>query len=87
MKNVKKYYMKIGDKLLCKRNLDTYITKGKIYEIKEIYTKYISIKDNDVLRKYSNVLLVLYFDKDFGTYIWDYFYTIEEIRMFKLESL
>jgi hypothetical protein len=81
MKNVKKYYMKIGDKLLCKRNLDAYITKGKKYEIKEIYTKYISIKDNDVLRKYSNVLLMLYF----GTYIWDYFYTKEEIRILKLE--
>ena len=75
--------LKIGDKLLCKKT-------GKLYNIKKI--SYI-IKDEyyiqmgDLISKWRFVL-----NKDnkitfHDLYIWDYFYTPQELRKLKLEKL
>jgi len=71
--------MKPGDILICKIELDGYIclTKGNSYKITDInydFPIYIEIKDD--CNDYEDVSLYL-----------EYFYTKEEIRKLKLESL
>jgi len=83
--------MKVGDKLMCKKDYCTdiynkkyYFDKGNFYEICYIVDKFsykilcIETDDNDVTfscRKTDRL------------YVWNYFYKPEEIRKLKLESL
>lgn len=79
--------MKVGDKLLCKRNFidivsgDFCMLINKKYEIKEIHENCIIVIDdiNDDIVFWKN-------DSDYRT-ISDYFYTNDEIRLLKLRTI
>lgn len=83
--------MKVGDKLICKKDYCTsvyytkfYFYKGHIYEIVDIVDRFgykilcIETCNQDI--KFS----LRCKDK---LYVWDYFYTQEELRKIKLESI
>ena len=87
--------LKVGDNLLCKKNLSTYFRngefqskfeKGKSYKILGINNIYIRIKFR-YNAKPIGFWLVQHRDKRFFYYIWDYFYTTKEIRKLKLKQL
>ena len=79
--------MKVGDKLLCKLNLCivgsddiiTYFIKGKKYEI-----FFIGVQVEFVSEHFR---FFLSNDKESSFYILNYFYTLEELRKHKLESI
>ena len=75
--------LKVGDKLLCKKS---YKLVNNFYKCKKERNKYYTITCIDVER--------IYFEEDFFFnisqsiwYIWDYFYTPQELRKLKLERL
>ena len=82
--------MKVGDKLLCKKNY--YHTTSVVNYAYEIYTKdeyYIitSIKGPGVQFK-SNFNVYLWFGNDFYSLrIREYFYSVKELRKLKLEKI
>ena len=74
--------MRAGDRLLCKKTTSYNIMPNKYKNNVYIITK---ITDDD---------MSIYFNKDWfslnkesGYYIWDYFYTAQEVRKMKLERL
>lgn len=73
--------MKIGDKLLCKTSHDNCYTINKLYEITWISDKCYKIS--------SDYFEDFYFGRNdnHGTYYKEYFYTQEELRMKKIDSL
>ena len=83
--------MKVGDKLICKNRLiykHIHITKNEVYLISDIDENepYVSVDIEDsglcfYLNKDTKYLIEDVF------YLWDYFYTQEELRLLKLNSL
>ena len=85
--------MKTGDKLICKKDLinqyHEYI-KGNEYLIKvrddTIDTIVLISQDNDFFDTLK--YMAFNYESDFDYYkIWDYFYTKEELRLLKINSL
>ena len=71
--------MKVGDTLICKKKLEYFIdifTPNEFYSITDIRMNDRYIINNIIFYEYGKV-----------GYIWDYFYTKEELRKLKLESL
>ena len=79
--------MKIGDKIMCKNSMIGYIfIKNEFYTITDI-----DDLDDDgitiILNEQNHCRLnITYPDKNYRQF-YDYFYTIQEIRQLKLESL
>ena len=73
--------LKIGDRLLCKRDTD-YLGK-----VKDKYYTITDIADNKVYFSDIGNIKVYFFDDDDDFYIWKYFYTPQEVRKLKLEKL
>ena len=88
--------MKVGDYLICKVNFDIF-KKGKSYEIiflDDVYYNSIIISKNKYKQHSFNIndrnknTKNIEFDNYVLTkYVFDYFYTDEEIRLKKLELL
>ena len=79
--------MKKGDVLICKKDKDILYKKNNNYIVCE-----------KLLNYYGNDFIQILYTPEFGEwfilnnnenhkYIWDYFYTTEELRKLKLESL
>ena len=88
--------MEIGDTLICKENIKYNLSKfilNNPYIIKQICAHDIYIKD--CKKEIENVNNGLWFDLNRRGYIpergifylWDYFYTKDELRLKKLNSL
>ena len=76
--------MKIGDKLICKQNFGFFNSIGKIYVVTTLHERSCLVKltnENQFGRFQFSRSLYDYF------YIWDYFYTEQELRKLKLDKL
>ncbi|MCK9446269.1 hypothetical protein M0Q50_05195 [bacterium] len=77
--------MKVGDKLVCKKTYNFYggelFTKGDTYILDEISMLGIDLINNHEEWTTFND------DERYPDYIWEYFYSPEEIRKIKLLSL
>ena len=67
--------MNIGDTLICKKNYDTYYTKNKSYSIEQI-----DEQDINFITYQINGILLNQIHKYNKYFIWNYFYTPEEIK-------
>jgi hypothetical protein len=81
--------MKIGDKLICKKSVSEIqdrLTLNKNYIIYNIFgdsvDDYIVVVEND-----NNSKTFFLTDSNSFWYIWDYFYTKDELRIKKLKTL
>jgi hypothetical protein len=81
--------MKIGDKLICKKSVSEIqdrLTLNKNYIIYDIFgdsvDDYIVVVEND-----NNSKTFFLTDSNSFWYIWDYFYTKDELRIKKLKTL
>ena len=77
--------MKVGDKLICKKYFKSdgvILSIGRKYEIDNIESNGVRIKFNNI----HYILFSLYENKFCGN-IYDYFYSPEEIRLKKLDSI
>lgn len=88
--------LRVGDKLLCKKNYNIVdFPKMKYYNEDDYMKKNILKKDNiytieqcceDIYLRINGYLFVII--KNINTpYIWNYFYTSEELRKLKLDRL
>jgi len=94
--------LKIGDKLLCKRNMSNnskhekfFFLRGNFYEVKRVYGKFV-IHDHKDYNAYSSIIEVInergsvsYF-KDSGPQnirLYRYFHTPRQIRKIKLDAI
>ncbi len=74
--------MKVGDKLICKKDIDSFKKDGE-YTIGRIYDvniKFFIIFSSRSSRWFSD-------NGSFEMMIWDYFYTKKELRKLKLEKI
>ena len=70
--------LKVGDKLLCKININ-FLKKNEYY----IITNIDDVSDDVYV---NNDWYILY-PNDWYYYVWDYFYTPQELRKMKLKQL
>lgn len=78
--------MKLGDKLWCKSNNKQLFTVGRPYEIKWISNPPDGIREFYMILGDNNSWTIVSDDVSYF-YIWDYFYSIDELRDLKLNDL
>ena len=69
--------MRVGDRLLCKKSRFLNIIKNEYYTITNISNVYI----------YFSYDWYILYPNDWYYYVWDYFYTPQEMRKMKLKQL
>ncbi|MCK9445741.1 hypothetical protein M0Q50_02485 [bacterium] len=78
--------MKNGERLLCKKNYNI-LDECYFYKNKSYYIKYMG-SDGGITMEYDMGSVVMFtFEKNGYNYIFDYFYSPEEIRLLKINSL
>ena len=65
--------LKIGDKLYCKKSINSLLFEKKYYKITELNNSIVYVNNWGFS-----------IDKNYGWYLWNYFYTPQEIRKMKL---
>jgi len=85
--------MKVGDKYLCKKpacilqhNYYCYITENNYYIIIYSDMTCMDVYPDDYVHK-DNTITFSKYTNDYSLYFYDYFYTKQEERKFKLEKL
>ena len=79
--------MKVGDSLICKKDYD-YKYEGENYTFyKNNLYKIENIDDSITFENIYWSFFITNNNDDFTPYLWDYFYTQEELRQLKIESL
>ena len=82
--------MKVGDKLICKCNTHIFnntIQKNTICIISRVFNDNKILVGGIIFDTKESILYYNYIDKNNAIYVYDYFYTPDEIRLKKLESL
>ncbi|MCK9447248.1 hypothetical protein M0Q50_10395 [bacterium] len=78
--------MKIGDKLFCKKTINDDIIKDNYYIIDDIWVEHNMVIIIDPISNFHCAVSNNEYNSTYK-YIWEHFYTPEEIRTLKLESL
>lgn len=72
--------MDVGDKVICKYSID-FFKIGGIYEIEFINSGNIKVGNNYGGYWFNGIV------DGYSHLIWDYFYTVKEVRRLKLEKM
>lgn len=83
--------LKAGDKLMCKKDFKTIkngIILKSLYKDKQYFIKKVNTKSYVISSELGASDIYFLFEYSYGhNYIWEYFYTIHELRNIKLKTI